>query len=444
MSDRLPSAALLIREHHGRPFYEAKFRHAGRQVMRRVGPAWIERDSSGAWVKRRGRVQGDHYDERGAHLRAAELVGQYVKDAADAERVERERKARGVTFRELATEYLVWLENVKGAKPSTLRDHRLLLAEPGTPYKRGSGTMLGEIMKAIGNKPAVKITRADVRTLLNSISARGASPRNVNKHRQLLVAIFNHAIRDHGLTHNPAAATDKRREPAQAVLVYYLPEEIEALARAFEDGVHRRLARDRTKYEITEDHQDADAVRIAAYCGLRLGELLALRWSDIDFAGSVLTVSRAISVGRVGATKSGRIRQVPLSDQAASAFDRLSRRANFTTPADLVFCSSHGRQIDGSALRRRFKRARDAEELRPLRWHDLRHTFGSLLVAGGVDLVSVKDALGHAHLTTTSRYLHARPAHERAAAFTAAFGSTSTPDAVSSPENTSHETLRRP
>ena len=69
-----------------------------------------------------------------------------------------------------------------------------------------------------------------------------------------------------------------------------------------------------------------------------------------------------------------------------------------------------------------YKRARDAAGLRPLRWHDLRHTFGSLLVAGGVDLVSIKDAMGHSQLTTTSRYLHARPATERAAAFTAAFG----------------------
>ena len=81
-----------------------------------------------------------------------------------------------------------------------------------------------------------------------------------------------------------------------------------------------------------------------------------------------------------------------------------------------------GRPLDGSALRRRYKRAHDAAGLRPLRWHDLRHTFGSLLVAGGVDLVSIKDAMGHPQLTTTSRYLHARPATERAAAFTAAFG----------------------
>jgi integrase len=157
-------------------------------------------------------------------------------------------------------------------------------------------------------------------------------------------------------------------------------------------------------------------------CGLRLGELLALRWRDVDWTGSALTISRSLSSGIEGPTKSGHIRRVPLADQPAAALDRLPRRHDFTSADDYVFCNALGRPLDGSALRRRYKNARDAAGLRPLRWHDLRHTFGSLLVASGVDLVSIKDAMGHSQLTTTSRYLHARPATERAAAFTAAFG----------------------
>ncbi len=58
-------------------------------------------------------------------------------------------------------------------------------------------------------------------------------------------------------------------------------------------------------------------------------------------------------------------------------------------------------------LRRRFERARDAAGLEPLRFDDLRHTYGSLLVAGGIDLASVKAAMGHSRITTTERYLHA-------------------------------------
>ncbi|MGH2875857.1 MAG: tyrosine-type recombinase/integrase [Solirubrobacteraceae bacterium] len=109
-------------------------------------------------------------------------------------------------------------------------------------------------------------------------------------------------------------------------------------------------------------------------------------------------------------SKRRRARQVPLPDQAAIALERLSRRGEFTAPDDYVFASRLGRRLDPSALRRRFERARDAAGIEPLRFHDLRHTYGSLLVAGGVDLPSVKAAMGHSHITTTERYLHARPA----------------------------------
>ena len=67
--------------------------------------------------------------------------------------------------------------------------------------------------------------------------------------------------------------------------------------------------------------------------------------------------------------------------------------------------------------------ARDAAGLRPLRLHDLRHTYGSLLAAAGVDLVTIQAAMGHSALTTTSIYLHARPASEQAQVFTRAFES---------------------
>jgi integrase len=86
-----------------------------------------------------------------------------------------------------------------------------------------------------------------------------------------------------------------------------------------------------------------------------------------------------------------------------------------------VFCNALGRSLDSSALRRRFKRARDAAGLRPLRFHDLRHTYGSLLAAAGVDLVTIQAAMGHGALVTTGRYLHARPAADQAAVFTQAF-----------------------
>jgi integrase len=170
-----------------------------------------------------------------------------------------------------------------------------------------------------------------------------------------------------------------------------------------------------------EDHQDAEMVRVSAYAGLRLGELLALRWRDVDFEGQALTIGRAMSAGVESSTKSGRVRRVPLPDQAAAALDRVGRRADFIAPDELVFCNAFGRTIDSSALRRRYRRAQTAAGLRLLRWHDLRHTYGSLLAASGVDLVTIQAVMGHGALATTGRYLHARPVSDQAAAFTRSF-----------------------
>src|SRR6185437_8624523 len=78
------------------------------------------------------------------------LVREHDADQTLLERDAEARRRRGVTFRELAAEYLRWLEDIKGAKPSTLRDHRLLLAEPGTAYRRGVGVPRGVSSEATG------------------------------------------------------------------------------------------------------------------------------------------------------------------------------------------------------------------------------------------------------------------------------------------------------
>ncbi len=424
-----PTASIVIREHGGRPFYEAKFRHRGRQVKRRVGPAWLEHDpETGGWRRHRGRVAEGVYDESGAHVRAAQLVEEYVTEAADLEQAEHERRVQGPTFREVAHAYIRWLEDVRGAKPSTLVGHRSVLAEQGTPYRRSGGTTLGHVMAALGNRPAAKITTREIEEVLTTISETGASPRTVNKHRNVIAAVFSYGCKPstYALPGNPAKDADRRREPHPGALVFYSPEEIEAIARALADGRHRdRLAPSVSELERealrAEDRQDAGIVRVAAYAGLRQGELLALRWRDVDFAGSALTIARAMSAGVESSTKSGRVRRVPLADQAAAALDRMSRREHFTTPDDLVFCNVLGRPLDDSALRRRYRRAQTAAGVQPLRFHDLRHTFGSLLAMRGVDVVTIQKAMGHSTLATTSRYLHARPASEQAQAFTAAF-----------------------
>lgn len=421
--ERIPLAQLVVREQGDRFFYEAKFWFRGRQVKRRVGPAWLERDGSQGRRPKRGRPAMGFYEERTAVTRAAKLVEAYVAEEGQREQVELERKARGLSFREVAHDYLGWMEDVKGAKPSTLASHRYDLAEP-RPRRRGTGEARAHVMRALGDMPAAKISTRDIEAMLVAVAATGVSPRSVNRVRSVVSAVFNYGVRHRGLSINPVALADKRRQAKPGALVFYTPEEIETIARSLEAGRHRDLrGRTRTASEELEDAQDAEAVRVASYCGLRLGELLALRWRDIDWTGNAITVSRALSVGIEGETKSGHVRRIPLSDQAAAALDRVSKRLDFTAADEFVFCNALGRTLDGSALRRRYKRARDRAGMRPLRWHDLRHTFGSTLAASGIDLVTIKSVMGHADLKTTERYLHAKSEAEMAARFTNAFAS---------------------
>ncbi len=109
-----------------------------------------------------------------------------------------------------------------------------------------------------------------------------------------------------------------------------------------------------------------------------------------------------------GAPKSGRVRRVPMIDQVARVLDSLSRRDDFTGDEDLVFCNELGAHFDDSAFRRRFYAARKRAGLRQIRFHDLRHTFGTLAVPV-FPLSDVKAYMGHADIATTMVYVHHVP-----------------------------------
>lgn len=198
------------------------------------------------------------------------------------------------------------------------------------------------------------------------------------------------------------------------MLDFYEPEEVAALARAAREGLHldpRRPAvseAERVERRLL-DERDAALFVVAAFTGLRMGEVLALRWRDVNLPGSSLTVAVALSGRIVGAPKSRRTRTVPLSTPAAAELARLAERGRFVGRDDIVFCNPVGEHLDPSALRRRYGRAQKAAGLRRLRFHDLRHTFGSLAVRPGIDLATLKSWMGHAKISTTERYLHAKP-----------------------------------
>jgi integrase len=158
----------------------------------------------------------------------------------------------------------------------------------------------------------------------------------------------------------------------------------------------------------------------AALSGLRRGELLALRWADIDYDRSSIRVFEGFSASQTGKPKSRKSRTVPMVDKVGDRLLELKQRGHHTAKSSLVFISREGTNVDGSALRRRYLNTLEAAGLRRLRFHDLRHTFGSLAI-NVASIVQVQAWMGHADIKTTMRYLHHKSRADDARLLSAAF-----------------------
>ena len=142
---------------------------------------------------------------------------------------------------------------------------------------------------------------------------------------------------------------------------------------------------------------------VALDSGMRRGEMLALRWADIDARAGWIRV-------RGETAKSGRTRWVPVSTerfQAVLDYLHLGAEGQRKQPETLVFSNEAGEPL--SYQRKVWIRLLRETGISDLRWHDLRHEYASRLVEHGVPLSHVRDLLGHASITTTERYDNQKP-----------------------------------
>ncbi len=361
-SERPISGHVFRVEGKRKPVWRAKYRLPdGRQVQRTLGPAWTER----------GRPPQGHYTKRTAEA--------WLRDTLDQARAGTlpGLHRTGLTFAQAADEYLEHLEHDRQRKPSTLRDYR--------------STISTYLLPALGSLTIEEITAERLERWQRSLAGRPISNRTKAKTITILHGIMERARRQHHLPSNPVSYLEKPRTAARADIDVFSREEIRALVRA------------------AASEQDGAIYLAAAFSGLRQGELLALRWRDVDFTGRRIRVAGSYVGGVVSSPKSGRIRSVPLGRDVAQALARLGQRGSFPGDDDLVFAGTAGEHLDASALRRRYKAALEAAGLRPLRFHDLRHTFGTLAVTGGAQLLQVQAWMGHADISTTMVYLHYAP-----------------------------------
>jgi len=268
------------------------------------------------------------------------------------------RQRTKVTFDQLAIQYLEWS---RANKRSWQRDERSIRM-----LKRWfSGKQLSAIS-------TLTIER------FKAQRKREVSPASVNRELSCVKHMFSKAIQWQLFDSNPAKAVRKYREN-NARIRYLTTAEVKRLRHTCADWLW-------------------PIVQTALCTGMRKGEILRLRWDDVDFDRQLIYVRQS---------KSGEPRHVPI---AAPLYPTLSR---LTVISAYVFPREDGcpRQDVRGAFEGAVKRA----GIHDFRFHDLRHTFASHLVMNGVDLLTVKELLGLKTLDLVQRYAHLSPSHKQKA-----------------------------
>jgi integrase len=375
---------------------------------RKSGDRWMAkwRDAEGqhqvvlgrAWTKR-GRPAPGYLTKTGAQRELDEILA----DARRNQLVGPPRRTSTVTFAEAAYEWLRYVEFDRKRRPSTIHDYTWIVERILIPD--------------FGEAKLEAITAQQIDAWRVGMAARGAmnggelAGRTINKYLGVMHSILKRAQRTFGLAANAAAGAERQPVSRKGDFDVLSSAEVEALARA------------------AASPQDAAIFLTAAYAGLRLGELRSLRWRDLSFEKRLIHIRRSYVFRSEDAPKSGRVRSVPMVDQVLTALDELSRRERWTGDDDLVFVNPTGEHIEDSALRRRFYAALDKAELNHIRFHDLRHTFGTLAVQV-FPLSDVKAYMGHADITTTMIYVHHVPQVDAAEKLSAALSESAAPARV--------------
>ena len=154
-----------------------------------------------------------------------------------------------------------------------------------------------------------------------------------------------------------------------------------------------------------------------ARTGLRIGEAVALRWEDIDFNGRFIKVERTYYKGRIGSTKNGKPRRVDMSQQLKDALLELKKGrvvVDIDEDSQWVFTDTKGDLLDVDNWRRRiFTPALKRAGVKRIRIHDLRHTYATLRVSKGDNIIDVANQLGDDVTVVLKVYSHWMPGKKK-------------------------------
>ena len=255
-------------------------------------------------------------------------------------------------------------------------------------WNKSSRSNIRHLVNFLGNKFLHEIIQRDVENFIdwrlqhcNPRSRKPIAPNTVNKDLGVLRNMFNKAQEWEYFS---------GRNPVQGLK--FLPVDNKR-TRFLEKEEIRRLL------ENCDKHLK-DIVEFALNTGMRKGEIFNLKWHDIDFNRGLVHILK---------TKNGEKREIPMNEAVRDILYRV--RKNPDSP--YVFASFNGKPFND--IKKSFYTALNKAEIENFRFHDLRHTFASQLVMAGVDLMTVKELLGHKTIEMTLRYSHLSCYHKHRA-----------------------------
>lgn len=302
-----------------------------------------------------------------------------------------------VTVRHAGDLYLHHLEHVMQRAASTVQDYRIMLARHLIPH--------------FGERSLDKLEPEDVVSYMAAKRREGLSSKTVQNHVTFLHGLMKWSVKRGWTSANPVAAVD--RPPAEATdpdIRFLTLDEMEAVLRAVPTDLLGPT--DRALY-LT-----------AGMCGARQGELVALRWRDVDWAAAKIRVRRKRYRGEDGKPKSRRgSRSIPLADRLARELELHFQRSAYQGDDDLVFPHPQtGNPYDTSKMGTRFKAAMFGAGMSDrygrddgITFHSFRHTFATRCAAAGVPLRTLQEWLGHRDYKTVLIYADYQPDDRREA-----------------------------
>jgi integrase len=268
------------------------------------------------------------------------------------------------------------------------------------------------IIPHLGHKRLRDVKPLDVERLMKAITDAGRSASMANVVHATLRTALNQAVRWELIQRNPCSAVKPPRPAPPEMRVWSARQAATVIEAAHADLEYGALW------------------RLAITTGMRTGELLGLRWADIDSERLTIAVRQTLARGDHGApvlgtpktAKSRRVIAITPADVDVLKSHRARQAAiRLACPTwhqlDLVFCRDDGKPTHPNSLARAFARLIEAAGVPRIRMHDMRHTAISLMLANGVPVKVVSERVGHASaIMTMDRYAHVLPGMQESAA----------------------------